>query len=48
MSKFLLLVLAIGFAQSSYALPLPKGPRALVQIPSTFTTGYDFEGIAQL
>jgi V8-like Glu-specific endopeptidase len=48
MSKFLFIFAAIFFAQAGYALPLPKGPRALVQIPSTFTTDYNFEGIVQL
>jgi V8-like Glu-specific endopeptidase len=30
------------------ALPLPRAPRSLVQIPSTLMMGYDFEGIVEL
>lgn len=50
------LALSFAFAVLSYAVlpiqasafPLPKGPLSALQIPSTFTTHYDFEGIVAL
>lgn len=50
MSKIILgLILSAGFMSfTAQALPLPKVPRAMVMLPETFTTGYDFEGIVAL
>lgn len=49
MRIFTVLCFAFFSAQSfSLALPLPKGPRATINIPRTFTDDYDFEGIVRL
>lgn len=46
----LILTLVTGFFAPAiaFAIPLPKGPKALMSLPNTFTTDYDFEGIVGL
>jgi V8-like Glu-specific endopeptidase len=41
-------VLSVFFSANAFALPLPRTSRAQVKLPSTFTTGYNFEGIVAL
>src|SRR4051812_33350276 len=48
MSRIIVLALFASIGISASALPLPKGPRALVVIPPTFTANYNFEGIIGL
>jgi len=48
MSRLTAIVLFASFGLGAQALPLPKGPRSFVQIPHSFTTNYNFEGIIAL
>lgn len=50
MTQFLsLLSLVLAFATlETHALPLPRAPRSEIALPSTFSTDFDFEGIAEL
>lgn len=43
-----LFILAVLFPATAFAIPLPKGPRASVVLPPTFTADYAFEGIIAL
>jgi len=46
--KSIAILLLASLGLSAHALPLPKGPRAFVAIPPTFTADYNFEGIIAL
>lgn len=48
MSRILALLVISSLSIAANAIPLPRVPRALVHIPATLTTDYDFEGIIAL
>lgn len=48
MTRLLVLTTLTFLGSVAQALPLPKVPRALAQLPPTFTENYNFEGIIAL